>query len=419
MDKVGKIDPQPWMTAPQTRAVLAALTADDRPARFVGGCVRDAVIGREVKDIDIATSEPPQRVTALLKRAAIRVVPTGIDHGTVTAVTAAGHFEITTLRTDLETDGRHAQVAFTDDWEADAARRDFTMNALFCDADGSLYDPTGGLADLRAGRVRFVGHAQARIEEDFLRLLRFFRFFAWYGEPPPDDEALAACRALAPGLKGLSAERVWAELSRLLLAPDPAQGLDLMEAHGVLPQVLPEAAHIARMPSLLALEHRLNVPSDAIRRLAATLEIEPNAARDLADRLRLSRKDRKRLVDLTAHRGAISRTVSALDCRRLLYRLGTELFRDLVMIGWAADGEDWTTVWDIANDWQPVDFPVRGADVTAIGVPAGPAVGKLLGRVKKWWIDQDFVPDRDACLGRVEAEARTAANASPAPNDPL
>src|SRR5215510_13136350 len=222
MQSSDRLDPQPWMIAAETVAVMAALSSAGGEARFVGGCVRDALLGRPVTDVDIATHEPPERVMNLLSRAGIKAVPTGIKHGTVTAVIGRKHFEITTLRRDVETYGRHARVEYTNDWAADAARRDFTMNALFCSLDGTIYDPFGGLADLREHRVRFVGDAEARIREDVLRLLRFFRFYAHYGAPPPDAAALAACRALAPLLPTLSGERVCGETLKLLLAPEPA-----------------------------------------------------------------------------------------------------------------------------------------------------------------------------------------------------
>ncbi len=404
-DKVGTLDPRPWMTARPAAALLAALAGGGRPARFVGGCVRDAACGREVRDIDVATPEPPERATALLERAGIRVAPTGIDHGTVTAIVAGKPFEVTTLRTDLETDGRRARVAFTDDWAADAARRDFTINAMYCDPDGSLYDPTGGLADLRAGRIRFVGDARARIQEDFLRILRFFRFYAWYGGPPPDAGALAACAALAPGLGGLSAERVWAELSRLLRAPDPAGTLALMDAHGVRAHVLPEARRIDRLRALAALERTLGAPPSALRRLAATLDLDADGMRRLARRLRMSRADRERLADLAAHRGALAPGLNAPAFRRQLYRLGTGLAGDLLLLDWAEDGADRSTLWDFARSWRPVEFPLRGADALAVGVAAGPAVGEILERVRGWWIERDFRPDRAACLERLQTEA--------------
>ena len=312
------------MIAAETRAVLAALTAAGATARFVGGCVRDAIVGRAVKDIDIATAEPPETVMRLLEDSGIRAEPTGIDHGTVTAVMNAAHFEVTTLRHDVESFGRRARVAFTDDWQADAERRDFTINALYCDGDGSLYDPTGGLADLRAGRVRFVGEARVRIEEDVLRLLRFFRFHAWYGSPPPDAAALAACRALADRIPALSAERVWSELRRILLAPDPAATLDLMDANGVLVHALAEATDRTRLRALVGLEQRLDWAPSAIRRLAASLAVAATAVPGLARRYAMSRKDAARLAALVEHCGELAPVLDAPARRRALYRVGAE-----------------------------------------------------------------------------------------------
>ena len=399
MEPAGKIDPQTWMSAAETRSVFDALSADGAPARFVGGCVRDAVIGRAVKDIDIATPEPPDRVIALLKAAGIRAVPTGIDHGTVTAVTGGAHFEITTLRHDVETFGRHARVAFTDDWLADAARRDFTMNAVFCDLDGTLYDPEGGLDDLRKGRVRFVGEARARIEEDVLRLLRFFRFHAWYGRGTPDRRALAACRAFADRLPTLSAERVWSELRRILLAPDPAAILALMDENGVIEHLLPESRGHDGVAALVGLEGELDQPADAIRRLAAGIDGD---AVEVSKRLRLSRADSRRLGDILSHRGETGPR-DTLRARRLaLHRLGVDLYRDLVLVDWAADGRDRSALWKMAEGWSPIKLPVRGADVTALGVPKGPEIGRLLMRIEDWWVKQDFKPDRAACLARLK-----------------
>jgi poly(A) polymerase len=407
VDPVETIDSQPWMTAAETSAVMAALTATGEPARFVGGCVRDAVLGRPdaPRDIDIATSLAPETVIDRLEAAGIKAIPTGIDHGTVTAVANAMHFEITTLRHDVETFGRHARVAFTDDWTADAARRDFTMNALFCDADGTVYDPTGGLEDLRAGRVRFVGEAAARIEEDVLRLLRFFRFHAWFGRPPPDTEALAACRAMAPRIPDLSAERVWSELRRILLAPDPAAALGLMADNGVLDHVLAEAHRRDRLAALCRLEDRLGLMPDPVLRLIAAIDLAADTADALARRLRLSRRERERIALVAADADAISATMDPPAFRRALYRLGIDTFRDLVLIGWAGGDGVWDGPWREAADWERPKFPVAGADALALGIAPSRTVGRVLGAVEDWWIAHDFGPDRDACLRRLAEEA--------------
>src|SRR5262245_47817325 len=339
MQPADRLDPQPWMTAPETVAVMAALSAAGGEARFVGGCVRDALLGRKVRDIDIATHEPPERVMNLLKRAGIKAIPTGIKHGTVTAVVGVRHFEITTLRRDVETYGRHAKVEYTDDWQADAARRDFTMNALFCGADGTLYDPFGGHADLRAQRVRFVGDAESRIREDVLRLLRFFRFHAHYGKPPPDAAALAACRELAPLLPTLSGERICGETLKLLSAPQPADAIALMQEDGVLAHFLPEATQAGRLRALVAIEGvspRDLVPrADPIRRLAALLDGSEASALAVAMRVRFSNVERDRLIGLAGDLEP-SPALDAPARRRLIYRLGPARYRDRVLIAWAA-----------------------------------------------------------------------------------
>jgi poly(A) polymerase len=399
------------MTAAPSRDVLAALTTGGQPARFVGGCVRDAILGRPVKDVDIATPEPPERVVALLEAAGIKAVPTGIDHGTVTAVTGDAHFEVTTLRHDVETYGRRAKVEFTDDWAADAARRDFTFNAIFADPDGTIYDPTGGLEDLRSRRVRFVGDAKTRIEEDVLRLLRFFRFYAWYGAPPPDAEALAACRALAWKLPTLSAERVWAEIRRLLEAPDPTASIALAIDNGIAPHVLPGVLDVERLRRLVAIEEALAVPIDPIRRLASLLTVDAAATVALSERLRHSNSERNYLARLTARRDTLKPARDPRLSRRALYEYGRETYRDVVLLSWSTVGaastdEAWTDLWRAADDWSSPRLPVAGSDVMALGVPSGPRVGALLGEVEKWWISRDFVPGREACLQKLRDLAK-------------
>lgn len=418
MTRAGVLPPQPWMTAPATRRVIAALAAKGAEVRFVGGCVRDAILGRAVKDIDIATHDPPEVVTALLEAAGIRVIPTGIAHGTVTAVLGDDRFEITTLREDVETDGRRAKVAFTDDWAADAARRDFTINALFAAPDGTLYDPSGGLEDLRRGRIRFVGDARTRIKEDVLRLLRFFRFYAYYGKPPPDPEALAAARELAPLLPTLSGERVAAETFKLLAAPEPASVVALMLEAGVLARILPEVVGVEVLKALVTLEG-LGAGADPLRRLAALLD-PPAVADALALRLRLSNAARERLIGLMATEAGLDAEMTAKARRRLLYRIGAERFRDLALLAWAREVraagpsprravEAWREQLADAAAWTPPVFPVKGRDALALGVPAGPRLGRLMAALEAWWIEEDFKPARAACLAKLEELARDGA----------
>ncbi len=409
MTPAGKIEPQPWMTAPEARAVVAALTADGAELRFVGGCVRDALAERPVTDVDLATPEPPERVVALLERAGLKAVPTGIAHGTITAVSGGMPFEVTTLREDVETYGRHAKVAFTDDWVADAARRDFTINALSCSPEGLLYDPFGGLEDLEAGRVRFVGDARTRIREDTLRLLRFFRFQAHYGRGPPDLDGLAAAGDLAPHLATLSGERIRNELLRLLAAPDPVPVLDLMLARNVLAPVLPEARDQERLAALLHARPP-ELHQDPVLRLAALLATDRAGAEGVAQRLRLSRDQRERLADLADPPAGLAVGIAPRALRRLLYRLGAARVRDLVLLDWAGRGSGSQgpghglldeALEEVAR-WQPKALPVQGRDLKNLGLPTGPDVGRLLAQVEDWWIAQDFHPDRKACLERLK-----------------
>jgi len=406
------IESLPWMAAPETRAVVAALTAEGAEVRFVGGCVRDSLLGRAVRDVDIATHDAPEVALRLLEAAGIRAIPTGVEHGTVTAVIGGEHFEITTLRVDVETYGRRAKVAFTDDWRADAARRDFTINSLFLAPDGTLYDPFGGLADLEAGRVRFVGEAEQRIREDVLRLLRFFRFYAEYGRPPPDAAALAACRALAPLLSTLSAERVAGELFRLLLAPDPAAVFRLMAENGVLDRVLAEGRRLDRLAALVTVERAAGLAGDPVRRLVALLAAEGPAAAAIARRLRLSNAQRDRLADLAAPAVPMNPGLAPPARRLALYRLGAERFRDAALLAWAEavaaggaapDAAEWGALLAFAETAPVPVLPVKGRDAVDRGVPRGPEVGRLIEAVEAWWIEGDFTADRAACLGRLEA----------------
>lgn len=411
MDPTGKIAPQPWMTAPETQAVFAALTAKGADVRFVGGCVRDAILKRPVKDIDIATPDPPERVIELLNAAGIKSVPTGIDHGTVTALIGEARFEITTLRLDLATDGRHARVAYTDSWIADAARRDFTINAMSSTLAGDVYDTFSGLDDLGEGVVRFVGVPRERIEEDHLRLLRFFRMFATYGQPPADAEAIAACRQLAPLVAKLSGERVQGELFRILLAPNAADTVLMMRDEHVLGHLFEGSPDIGRLRMMTWLDSTaLNMEGlvpDPLRRLAAAYGAGREGAEKIAARLKLSNRDGERLAALSAPEFDLTPAADARTLHEAAYRAGAETARDWILLAWAAElavepragrNGQWVALLEAIAAWPVPAFPLGGADVTGLGVAEGPRVGDLLGRVEAWWIAGDFAADRAACL---------------------
>ena len=404
---------RPWMTEPKAAAVLDALEAAGGTdcARFVGGCVRNTLIGRPVSDIDIATVLSPQAVTEALKAAGLKAVPTGIEHGTVTAISGGQPFEITTLRRDVATDGRRAVVAFTDDWAEDAQRRDFTLNSLYARRDGSLFDPTGqGVADARAGRIVFVGEAEARVREDYLRILRFFRFFAWYGAEPADAVALAACEALRGDLKTLSAERVSKEFLKLLAADDPRPAVALMDRTGVLGEVLPPPIDLARFHALVAIEDEQLFENDPVLRLAALLPDDQVGAAAFAARLRLSNGERDRLVAALAPESFKS-WMSPREIRRAVYRLGPQVFRDRAKLAWArASGTAATMQWRgmiaLGEGWTAPAFPLTGDEVIAAGVPKGPMVGQVLREVEDWWIEHAFLDDRLSVIEKLKAVAQ-------------
>lgn len=399
----------PWLGAPATRRVLQALTAGGQPARLVGGCVRDGLLGRMTpgRELDLATPELPDRVMELLAAARLKPVPTGLAHGTVSTVLDGQHFEITTLRRDVACDGRHAEVEFTADFAADAARRDLTINAMSCDGEGRLFDYFNGQADLAAGCIRFVGRAAERIAEDYLRILRFFRFYAHYGRPPPDAEALEAVATAAPELARLSGERIQAEMLRLLEAADPLPALDLMIATGVLRHALPAEVAPDRLAGLLAAA----ADADPLLRLAALLR-PPADTTALATRWRFSRRDADRLATLTTS-APPALAASPAERRRALHRLGAATYRDLARLAAAAqpDPAALAEALAAADAWQPRKLPIGGDDLIALGVPPGPRLGALLDALEDWWVAHDFTPDHAACL--AYAKALIAANEPP------
>jgi len=405
------IGQRPWMTASATVAVMDALEAAGGAdcARYVGGCVRNTLLGQPVSDIDIATRLMPDAVTEALTAAKLKAVPTGVEHGTVTAVSEGKPFEITTLRRDVATDGRRAVVAFSQDWGEDARRRDFTLNSLYAKRDGSLFDPTGhGVADARAGRIVFVGEAEARVREDYLRILRFFRFFAWYGTAPADAAALAACETLKGDLKTLSAERVAKEMLKLLAAPDPRPAVALMARTGVLGEVLPAPVDLPRFEGLVAIEEDQLFETDPVLRLAALLPDDEMGARGFAERLRLSNAERDRITAALSPTPALKSWMSPREIRRTLYRLGGQVFRDRAKLAWAradrtATTPQWRGMIALGEGWSPPAFPLTGEDVIAAGAPKGPMVGQVLREVEDWWIDHDFIDDKLSTIEKLKS----------------
>jgi len=394
-----------WLRRDETRAVFAALTREGAEARAVGGAVRNALMGLPVKDVDIATTALPDAVMRLAKHAGLQAVPTGIDHGTVTVISGKIPFEVTTLRRDVETFGRHARVTFSTDWREDAMRRDFTMNALYVDADGRVHDPLGGYADLAARRVRFIGDAHARIREDYLRILRFFRFLAEYGDPSaPDAESLAAVQAERAGLAQLSGERIRAELLRLLIAPGAVPAAAVMRKAGILVPLIGVAGDVTALERLAAIEAHLGRAPDPLLRLAA---LAGNTPLDLQTRLRLSSAEGRQLA-------AARRCASAFDPRRseaaakeFIYRNGADDFIAGALLDWArahADVDDGarTERVTLPMRWTAPALPVRGADVVARGVTPGPAVGRIVNAFEDWWIGAGFPEDAERNAAKLD-----------------
>jgi poly(A) polymerase len=395
MTDARRLPDAPWRTRPGLAALMDALGSDAGLTRFVGGSVRDTLVGVPVSDIDCATALAPGDVIDRIKAAGMKAVPTGIAHGTVTAVTPGGPIEVTTLRRDVSTDGRRATVAFTDDWREDAARRDFTINALSAEpASGLIHDYFDGLSDLEAGRVRFIGDPLIRIAEDHLRILRFFRFHARFGRGEPDAAGLAACTARANDLMALSRERIADELLKLLAVADPAPAFAVMLDRGIWKPVLPEIGHdgLGRLVALIAREAALGLAPDPARRLAALLPPDPAIATAIALRLKLSKAMLRRLAS------AAARTGDTAAPRALAYRLGHDEAIDRLML--AGAGADAIAELD---GWKRPRLTLGGGDLIAMGLPTGPIVAKTLQAIEAQWIAEDF-----PAASRVRSLARTA-----------
>jgi poly(A) polymerase len=381
------------------RSVYEALQRAGGDPRYVGGCVRDALLDRRFKEVDIATPLEPAAVMKAAEAAGLKHVPTGIEHGTVTVVADHTGIEVTTLRRDVETFGRHATVAFTDDWREDAARRDLTMNALSADASGKVYDYFDGIADLKAGRVRFVGAPEDRMREDYLRILRYFRFHADYATGDFDPPALRASRALKSELKSLSGERLRQETLKLLVARRGVETWRAMLTEGIVAAFLPQATTIDRMAKVALLEQRLKIPQDAVRRLGALTVTGSGAA--VAEKLKLSNAERDRVIAISAARPEFAAGDAHL-VRRRIYDLGNAPALDLLLVDWPEPDADAQHAFEIVRDWPRPELPLKGRDVSALGVPAGPEIGRLLKDLEDWWIAGDFAADRAQCMAELK-----------------
>ena len=401
-----RLDPKTtdWMRDAATRKVVEALQAQGPDmARFVGGCVRNTLMDRPVDDIDIATPLPPEKAMAALQEAGLHVVPTGIAHGTVTAIADGRPFEVTSLREDIETDGRHAQVQFGTDWEKDSRRRDFRFNAIYADPDsGALYDPQHGIEDALKGVVAFVGDPETRIKEDYLRILRYFRFFAWYGSGRPDRDAVKACARCKDGMAALSAERIWKELEKLLSAPDPSRALRWMRTAEVLQVILPESIHVDRACALIALEQQEGWAPDPLLRLMAMIDSRRWAK--VAARLKLSNAQKNRLK-AWHDAGAVDPDEDYMDVSRRFYRKVVAGYVDAARIAMGTlDERARRRVQDLmefAQEWERPVFPVQARDLIAEGYKEGRELGDLLWDLEDEWIRSGFALSKSELIAKI------------------
>jgi len=410
---IEKLQRAPWLINESAQKVFSILEDGGFVARAVGGCIRNTLLGVDVADVDIATTAPPEQVLELATIASLGAHPTGLAHGTVTLVSQGIPYEVTTLRRDVETMGRRAVVAFTDDWKEDAGRRDFTMNALYCDRNGNLFDPLDGFEDLAERRVRFIGDARMRIQEDFLRILRFFRFHASYGRGPIDEAGLAACIAELDGIDTLSAERLRVEILRILLTPGAVEAIDYMLRSGVFERIVPLADisenAVLVFSRLIEIETRISIAPCPIRRLAGLISRGNDVARRVAERLRLSNAEAEKLSGAKSALSGATRAVydQPSQLRALIYRCGRVAVEDALLLAWATSGashDDPAFLKAIAltTTWSPPRLPFKGADLLNMGIAAGPRVGETLRAFEDWWVAADFPSDQGVLRARLK-----------------
>lgn len=408
----GKAD---WLEDENLQRLLTALSQDGEEARIAGGAVRNALMGEKVSDIDIATTTTPDETEKRAKNADFRTVATGKEHGTITVIAGGMPYEVTTLRADVATDGRHATVLFGKDWKADAERRDFTINALYATADGQVIDLVGGLADLKARRLCFIGDADARIREDYLRILRFFRFFAWYGDGRPDADGLRACARLKEGMVRLSAERVWAELKKLLSAPDPSRTLLWMRQTGVLTVILPESEKwgIDGVHALIEAGRDLGWTADPLLRLEAIVPPDATRMSAMATRLRLSKAEAARLYSW-AMTDSLTPATGEAALAKIAYRGDRQGIEDRLRLALASargraeqdanalsEAGNYLRLLRFLESWEKPVFPLKGSDLAELGMMAGPRMGEALAALETEWIEGGFRTERDALLKRA------------------
>ena len=396
---------QTWLRSEHTQRVLGILEEGGFEARIVGGAVRNALLGRPIKDIDIATTAKPNAILELARTNDLRAIATGIAHGTVTVISGGIPYEVTTLRKDVSTDGRHAVVAFTDDWLADAQRRDFTINAMFCDRHGNLFDPVNGLPDIAARQVRFVGQPRKRIEEDYLRSLRFFRFFAEYGQDQPDRSALEHIIDCRAGLLQLSAERIRQEFLKILVAPRAVEITQVMHDFGLLHFVLPVVPRLNHFARLCG-SHK---QSSAVLRLAVIGVCTHEDSKCLAQRLRLSNAEADVLEHVATIYSELGKAPSMKLARRWLYNEGNVLFDARVSAMHSSSfrqlaNPTWTEVAELRNNWQPPEFPLSGRMAIELGATPGPEIGRCLSLLKEHWIANDFEPSKEELIRMLKSE---------------
>lgn len=396
-----------WLTADAVQAVFAALARDGDEVRIVGGAVRNALLGVDVGDVDFATTATPNLVAARAEAAGFKAVPTGVEHGTLTLVIDSRGFEVTTLREDIETDGRRAIVRFGGDWVADARRRDFTVNALYVDADGAVFDPLGGYDDLVAGRIRFIGAPEERIAEDRLRILRFFRFHAQYGKGELDRGGLSASIRARAGIRALSAERIGREMRELVVAGGAPAIVTAMQDAGILPIVFGGIGYLAPFRRLQDVEKvSAATPAVPLRLAALGCRIDEDVLR-LTERLRLTNAERERMRTAVASVHEFSGRPDRRQARRILYQLGEEAYRDAAALAFAwgegtTNDPFWRNLLALPDEWRVPAFPLAGRDVMAQARMRGPAVGALLKQLEHWWMENDFAPDENALRRRLQ-----------------